>query len=228
MDSRLILAALIVVAVFGLIYVSTPASHTGNLTIQSTVVGGHSTTALLTSTQPTTSISSQAVYYIIMPTALGNMQNNNYNAYADYNISILQDSFLGPITSDKSSGMLSFSNDPNGKNQSVAVLYAQPGNITINLNLQPISMYIGGYPQKITTENSSQETSKENLNVYSYNRNYSVYIQLNYTDAKNQSYYFNGQSGVVICLQPSLSAIAGSYFVVLTTFNVSTIGNNTC
>ncbi len=222
---------LIIMLLFGIVLLSFVAyfgvikqggANPGN---QSSALGKQPSTSPTTALV-TTSASKPSVYYIITPTALGNMLNQNYSVSSSYSILLYSDSFPGSGSS--SSGTLFFSNGQKSRNQTIAVLYAQPGNVTINLSLQPFVLRTGGYIHNVTAESSYQNTSKQNLQVYSHNSNYSITMQLNYTGARNLTYYFNGQNGVVICLRPSITSIAGSYFVVLTGFNVSTQGTSQC
>ncbi|MDE1834044.1 MAG: hypothetical protein KGH64_01765 [Candidatus Micrarchaeota archaeon] len=181
-----------------------------------------------TSTAPTASTTiptnATSVYYIMAPTTMPGMLNDNYSLSMNYTLSIHSDRF--PWLSNITSGTLSYSPNPAQKTQTIAVMHTRPGNITILINFRPFSIYTNGHAHNVTPETATSQVSLQNIMANSSNRNYTETLMLKYTNAKNMSYYFNGTGGIVICLRPSVSAIAGAYFVALSAFNLYSLSNS--
>ncbi len=161
-------------------------------------------------------------YYVIMPTTVPGMQNENYTISANYTIGISpQGGSVGSYTS----GEARLSTNPGARNQTLGRLEAGQGNVVIMLDFSPFTIYTNGVPHEVFTETSDQKTSVQNLYIYSSNKGYNVTVRLNYTGMEMAGYSVNGSEGIFVCMRPQLTTIAGSYFVILTGFNVYTQSN---
>ncbi len=161
-------------------------------------------------------------YYVIMPTTVPGMQNENYTISANYTIGISpQGGSIGSYTS----GEERLSTNPITRNQTLGRLETGQGNVIIMLNFSPFVIYTNGVPHDVFAETSDQKTSVQNLYIYSSNMGYNVTVRLNYTEMRMAGYSFNGTEGIFVCMRPQLTTIAGSYFVILTGFNIYTQSN---